>query len=191
MVMSAITLTAATAAAQEITVGYQYQNFLLDIDDSNDIFVDDSISAPFGLNFDIAGPLSDSIDLVGQFDWSRRGNSFDLFGQDFDFNLDFTSVAGGIRWSSRSSPSVTPFVQALFGMMRSSLNCDVPGFDCDDFIDDDDLSSVDPLLQIGGGIVIPVGGWGPVVQLDYRRLFADEGVNIFRFMLGARFGIGN
>jgi hypothetical protein len=189
LVFAAIALAADPASAQEITLGYQWQNFSINFEESEDIFVDDSFSAPFGLNFDIAGPLSESVDLVGQLDWSRRATEFDLFGEEFDLQLNFTSFAGGIRWSSRTNPSVAPFAQALFGAMRSSLSCDVPGLDCDDIADEDDLSSVDPMLQIGGGVVFPLGGWGPVVQLDYRRLFSDVGVNVFRFMLGARFGL--
>jgi hypothetical protein len=182
-------LPAIPASAQEITLGYQWQQISVDFEEGNDVFLDDSISAPLGFNFDVAGPISDSIDFVGQFDWSRHAEGFDLLGQEFDFNLDFMSFGGGIRWSSRSNPGVTPFVQALFGVTRSSFSCDIPGLDCDDFFDEDDLSSVDPMMQIGGGVVIPVGGWGPVVQFDYRRLFADTGVNILRFMVGARLGL--
>jgi hypothetical protein len=186
----AITLAASPALAQEVSLGYQWQRFSLNIDDADDIFVDDSITAPLGFNFDVAGPITDSLDIVGQVDWSRRHQGFDIFGQDFDLSMNFLSFAGGVRWSARENPSVTPYVHGLFGVMRSSLGCDVPAFDCDDLFDEDDLSSTDPMLQIGGGVAIPVGGWAAIGQLDYRRIFGDgEGVNGFRIVIGARFGI--
>jgi hypothetical protein len=182
-----IALTAIPASAQEISFGYQWQKFFIDFDDSEDLFVEDSLTAPLGFNFDVSAPLAESLDLVGQVDWSRQSEGFDLFGEDFSVSTNFFTFAGGIRWTSRSNPSAMPFIQALFGATRSSIGCDVAGFECEDFLDD--TSSTASMLQFGGGVAIPVGGWALVPQVDYRRLFEDEGTNAIRLVIGARFNL--
>jgi hypothetical protein len=190
IVFGAIALAAVPASAQEITLGYQFQTLSFDIDDVDDGFIDDSVSAPLGFNIDVAGPITPTLDIVGQFDWSRKSEGFDLFGEDFSTTWNFTTFGGGVRWSSRGNPSVTPFVQGLFGVTRTSFGCEAGGLDCDDIIADEDLSSTDPMFQIGGGVVIPVGGWNAVGQIDYRRIFMEgAGTNSIRFVLGVRLSL--
>jgi hypothetical protein len=69
----------------------------------------------------------------------------------------------------------------------------VTGFDCDDFLEDfleQDASATDLMVQFGGGVAIPMGGWSVVGQFDYRRFFAeDESVSSIRFVGGIRLGI--
>jgi hypothetical protein len=189
VVVSLLTLTAATASAQELSLGYQWQQLSFDIEDEFDVFRDDSITAPLGFNIDVAGPISSSLDLFGQFDWSRQSNDVDLFGESVESSWNFMTFGGGIRWSGRSNPGVTPFVQGLFGVMRTSFGCEVVGFDCDDFVDDDDLSRTDPMFQFGGGVAIPMGGLSFLGQADYRHTFLENAsINGFRFVLGVRIG---
>ena len=193
VVLGAITLAAVPASAQELSFGYQWQRFSLSIDDAGDFGdVDESLTAPFGLNFDLAIPIPGNLDVVGQLDWSRWSESEDFFGTRVAASANFTTFGGGIRWSSRASPSVTPFVQGLFGATRVTFGCEVTGFDCEDFLEDflgQDTSATDLMFQIGGGVAIPVGGWSVVGQFDYRRFFAeDESVNSIRFVAGIRLG---
>lgn len=186
VIAGAIALAAIPASAQELTLGYQWQN--LSSDDDEDLGFD-CCNAPLGFNVDVAGPISPSLDIVGQVDWSRWNKSEVIFGTSADFTANFTTFGGGLRWSNRTNPGATPFVQALFGVMRSSFSCEVAGFDCEDLVGDD-TSETDPMLQIGGGVAIPLGGWSAVGQVDYRRIFVeDAGVNGFRVVVGARFGI--
>jgi hypothetical protein len=185
-----IALTAAPVAAQELSLGYQWQHLSFDIDDEFDVFEDDGLTAPLGFNIDFAGPLTPTLDIFGQFDWSRQSTDVDVLGESLDSSWNFTTFGGGLRWSSRSNPSVRPFVQGLFGVTHTSFGCEVSGFDCDDFIDSDDLSSTDPVIQFGGGVAIPMGGWSALGQIDYRHIFMENaGVNGFRFVLGVRLGI--
>jgi hypothetical protein len=176
----AIALAAVPASAQEVSLGYQWQRISVD---------DESQSLPLGFNIDVAGPITPTLDIVGQLDWSRKSESETIFGTDVDTTISFTTFGGGIRWSSRANPSATPFVQALFGATRGSFSCEVGGVDCDDFIGEDN-SSTDPMFQIGGGVAIPMGAWSALGQIDYRRIFAEgEGANSIRLVFGVRLGI--
>jgi hypothetical protein len=193
VVFGAIALGAIPASAQELSLGYQWQQLSFDIEDEFDEFLDDSLTAPLGFNIDVAGPITPSLDIFGQFDWSRKSDDFDVFGVSLESRLNFMTFGAGLRWSSRANPSVTPFVQGLFGATRSSLDCEVTGFDCDDELEQlvgDELNATNPMMQIGGGVAIPMGGVSALGQLDYRRIFAgdDVGVNGFRFVLGVRLG---
>ena len=189
----AIVLAAVPASAQELSLGYQWQRFSLAIDDSGDFpNVDESLTAPLGFNLDVAIPIPGNLDVVGQFDWSRWSESADIFGTSLSASANFTTFAGGIRWSSLASPSVTPFVQGLFGATRVTLGCDVTGFDCQDILEEfleQEASATDLMFQFGGGVAIPLGGWSVVGQLDYRRFFAeDESISSIRFVGGIRIG---
>lgn len=187
VVFGAITLAAVPAVAQEISVGYQWQN--VSVDDDEDF--SDCCNAPFGINFDAAFPITPSIDIIGQLDWSRWSDSEIIFGTSVDVSSSFTVYGGGIRWSARGNPSATPFLHGLIGAVNTSLGCEVGGIDCDDVIDED-TSSTDFMFQIGGGVVVPVGGIGVVGQVDYRRFFYEgEGANSIRFVAGIRVGFGS
>ena len=133
VIVAAIVLAAVPASAQELSLGYQWQRFSLAIDDSGDFpYFDESLTAPFGLNVDVAIPIPGNLDVVGQLDWSRWSESADIFGTSLSASANFTTFGGGIRWSSLASPRVTPFVQGLFGATRVTFGCDVTGFDCQD-----------------------------------------------------------
>lgn len=193
VIVAAIVLAAVPASAQEFSIGYQWQRFSLSIDDSGNFGdFDESLTAPLGLNFDVAIPIPGNLDVVGQLDWSRWSESADIFGARIAASANFTTFGGGIRWSSRASPSVTPFVQGLFGATRVTFGCDVTGFDCQNVLEESlgqDASATDLMFQFGGGVAIPLGGWSVVGQLDYRRFFAeDESINSIRFVGGIRLG---
>ena len=176
----AIALAAVPASAQELSLGYQWQRISAD---------DENQSLPLGFNIDVAGPITPTLDIVGQLDWSRRSESETIFGTSVDFSTSLTTFGGGIRWSSRTNPSATPFVQALFGATRASFSCEVAGTECDDFISED-TSETNAMFQVGGGVAFPMGAWSPFGQFDYRRIFVeDEGVNSVRFVIGVRLGI--
>jgi hypothetical protein len=164
---------AMPAAAQEVSFGYQMQHFASE---------GDSFNAPFGVNFSVAGPSSGAVSIVGQLDWSRKHESETVFGTSVDASANFTAFAGGVRFSGRGSRSATPFVEGLFGAMHTTGNAHVAGIN----VASD--SETDPMLQVGGGVSVPVSGaLGVFGQFDYRRIFAsDTGVNGLRFVGGIR-----
>jgi hypothetical protein len=196
VVLGAITMAAIPASAQEISFGYQWQQFSFDLDDLDDNlvpFVDDTLTAPLGFNVDFAGPITPALDVFGQLDWSRQSDDFDFLVEDLKSIWNFTTFGGGLRWSGRTNPSITPFVQGLFGFTHTSFGCEITGFDCTEELErlaGAELSSTDPMMQIGGGVAIPVGSWSALGQFDWRRIFAEgEGINSIRFVIGIRLSL--
>jgi hypothetical protein len=169
--LAAVTALAAPAAAQEVSFGYQMQRFSSE---------GDSLNTPFGVDLSVAG--SGTLTGVGQVDWSRKHESATVLGTSLDGNADFAAFAGGLRWNGRGNPGATPFVDVLFGVMRSSGSARVAGEEIGSG------SSTDPMLQLGGGVSVPVaGGVGIFGQFDYRRIFSDgSAVNAVRFVAGLR-----
>jgi hypothetical protein len=172
----ALTIVAAAAfavpaRAQDLSFGYQTQRFSSE---------GDTLNAPFGVSLSVAG--SGPLTLVGQFDWSRKHESQTVLGTSVDATANFTAFAGGIRMSGNDPHSPTPFIDVLFGAMRSSGSVNVAGEKIDGG------SETDKMLQLGGGVSVPMGSaLGIFGQLDYRRIFAtDSHVNVVRFVAGVR-----
>lgn len=172
LMLTVAALWAAPAGAQELSLGYQAQRFSSE---------GDNLNVPLGVSVSVAGPSSGPLGLVGQVDWSRKRESETVFGTSVEATANFTAFAGGVRWSGRNTPSATPFVEALVGAMRSSGSASVAG----QKVDGDSVT--DPMLEFGGGVSIPIsGGLGAFGQVDYRRIFADTGINAVRFVVGIR-----
>lgn len=183
VVFAALTVTATPAAAQEISLGYQWQQISVDADE----IASDCCTAPFGINLDISAPLTPALDFVGQLDWSRWSESQVILGTSVEASLDFTTFGAGIRWSARGNRGATPYLHALLGGTHTSIGCEVDGFDCDDVLSDDETSATNFMFQIGGGVAVPMGGVSLVGQFDYRRIFFEgEGANSIRFVAGVR-----
>jgi hypothetical protein len=179
LLFAAIVATAVPASGQDVTLGYQFQRFSSG---------GESLNAPLGFTFDFARPVTDTLGAVVQFDWSRRSESETILGTSFEATSNHTTFAGGVRWSGTDNPAATPFLHGLFGLMHTSFGCEVAGTSCAILGEGFDDSSNDPLLQIGGGVAVPMGTWSAVGQVDYRRLFSeDEGVNGLRLVVGVRF----
>jgi hypothetical protein len=171
LTLVAVAAFAVPAGAQNLSLGYQVQRFSSE---------GDSVNAPFGFSLSVAG--SGPLTLVGQVDWSRKHESQVLLGTSVDATANFTAFAGGIRMSGQDRHSASPFVDLLFGAMRSSGSANVAGEKIDGG------SETDKMLQLGGGVSVPMsGGLGFFGQLDYRRVFAtDAHVNVVRFVAGIR-----
>jgi hypothetical protein len=163
---------AAPAGAQDLSLGYQMQRFSSE---------GDSMNAPFGVSLSLAG--SGPLTLVGQVDWSRKHEAESVLGTSVDATANFAAFAGGFRMQSQDRRSASPFFDILFGVMRSSGSANVAGEKIDGG------SETDKMLQLGGGVSVPMGGAvGFFGQLDYRRIFAeaDTHVNVLRFVAGVR-----
>jgi hypothetical protein len=140
-----------------------------------------TLKFPKGFYVDIAGNVSDTLSIVGQF----TGN-YKTFDDDSKINIQ--TFMGGVRGSSPGR--VRGFGQVLVGGVGVKAEDEFLGFE---------ESETNFGLQIGGGVnVLGSGGVGLRVGLDYLRLFVkDESlilfndVNGFRFNVGVTFGIGS
>lgn len=166
---------AVPAAAQDLSLGYQFQRLSAD---------GETINAPVGFNVDVAAPIAGRLSVVGQFDWSRKSESETVFGTSVDATANFATFGGGLRWKGASG-AATPFVQALFGATRASFDNNVAGQQFDSG------SGTDAMFQLGGGLTVPLSGnLNALGQVDYRRIFAEgEGINSVRFVAGIRVGL--
>ena len=103
LVLLALLMTVGTAlpvAAQDVSLGYQFQRLTHEGDSEN---------YPAGAYFDVAVPLggNEMLSVLGQFDWSRKsvgGKTANL--EDF---------AGGVRWTRMASPKANVYIQGVAG----------------------------------------------------------------------------
>jgi len=169
--------SAVPAAAQNISFGYQYQH----LSGANQ-----GVDMPAGVNVDVGFPVGSGVSLVGQFDWSGKSESEVIFGTSVSASLDVSTFGGGVRWTA-AMPSVAPFVDVLFGGTHFSGSGNIAG------IQVASGSTTDPMLQVGGGVAVPIGhAISAIGQVDYRRIFTeDEGTNSFRIVGGIRLGFGH
>jgi hypothetical protein len=177
--------TAGRASAQEmplpeLSLGYQFQRL-------SGAGVE-SFTVPKWANVDLAYPISTlPISVIGQYDFGRKAETRTEAGTELDLTWTFNTFGFGVRWTSPTYARMRPFVQLLGGAQRfyfSESLKDVQGSERDS------ESGTDALLQFGGGIAVPLNRkWRLLGQLDYRRIFADQGINGLRFVGGFRLGI--
>jgi len=159
----------ASAQGWSLDLGYQFQRLSFE-----------PKTTSFPLGFAIGGevPIRHPWSIVGHFDWSHRTRE----ENESENEVNLTSVAGGIRWT-RTMGGATPFVHGLFGAMHSTAESKVGETDAAAG------SDTDPMLQVGGGVAVPISGaLKGVAQADYRRIFHGQGggVNAIRLVVGGR-----
>ncbi len=159
---------AGSAWAQTPSLGVGYQMLHLP---------DNWVNAGFNLDFE--APMTDQLGIVGEFGLGYQGSS----GDD-PVKATIYHFGGGVRWSWVGQ-RVRPFVQALAGAEVTSAEIPADGGGT---FDDSDTAF---MLQLGGGVYIPVGArWGVVGQADLRPVFFEGDTdNQFRIVLGARFSL--
>jgi hypothetical protein len=176
---------AGPASAQEgplpeLSLGYEFQRFS---GGGNE-----SYTVPKWANVDLAYPISRRpVSVVGQYDFGRRAETRTELGTELDLTTTFNTYAFGVRWTAPTYARMRPFVQLLGGGQRvyfSESLKDVQGSERDS------ESATDAIVQFGGGIAFPLGRrWNLLGQMDYRRIFADEGLHNLRFVGGFRLGV--
>jgi hypothetical protein len=138
-------------------------------------------SVPGGWYADVAGSVTPTVAIVGQL----TGNYKTLEDSGVSVDAKLHSFMGGVRVNAPTAPGVTPFVQALFGAMRTSGSTDLSGLLPVNVSD----SVTDAALQLGAGVKFMPGTIGLQVGADYLRVFTeDEGTNAFRFAAGVVVG---
>ena len=158
-----------TASPPPLSVGVGYQ--LLHIPDE---------TFPFGLNFDVAAPLTASTTVVGEFGFATD----DQTEAGVSGNLKFYNLGAGPRWSIRALPTghraIEPFAQILVGAVRTDADLTLNGAS----FHDGDWAF---MLQPGVGVSVPIApAFGAFGQVDYRRSFFSPSENEFRFLFGVR-----
>jgi Outer membrane protein beta-barrel domain len=179
----ALLLTSA-ASAQDVPLpalsfGYEFQRFSGD---------GESLNVPKWVNVDFAYPLARApISVIGQYDYGQTTETATQLGTQFDVRSTFNTYAFGVRWTAPITAGTQPFVQVLSGAQRYYFRQSLAG--APDFETDSDWGT-DALFQFGGGIAVPLTRrWSALGQIDYRRIFADEGVNNVRFVAGFRLSV--
>ena len=175
--------SAVPASAQNVSFGYQFQHLSVGGGQQVDI---PGFDMPVGFNVDAGLPVGSGVSIVGQYDYSRKSESEVVFGTSVHGTINVSTFGGGLRWSA-PLPNLAPFVDVLFGGTHFSANGNVAG------VEIASGSETDPMLQIGGGVAVPLSGILSVLgQFDYRRVFTDEeGTNSIRFVAGIRVGFGH
>jgi hypothetical protein len=190
---------ALPAAAQtpriEVSGGYQYFNVSADLEsiDTGDVpirNVDQSL--PLGWYVDLAGNLNRHFGIVfatgGNYKSINESATFGGLTASASADLRVHEFMGGVRYSSRSNPTVVPFGQFLVGAINGSAKVTASGsvVGSPGFSFSGEASGTDIALQAGGGMQLRLADkFGVRVGADYIRFLTDEGgVNGFRFGAG-------
>jgi Outer membrane protein beta-barrel domain len=132
---------------------------------------------PMGWSAGFAWNTNRWLSLVGDVGGSYKSLEFE--GVDV-LDMSIHSFLAGPRFS-RSRGKVAPYGQVLAGFARGSVSVLGVGLE----------SSSEFALQPGGGVDFFFNEtFGARVGADYRRIFADEGLNEFRIIAGVIVGFG-
>ncbi|HYN03378.1 MAG TPA: hypothetical protein VE359_13095 [Vicinamibacteria bacterium] len=160
--------------AMEIAAGYSY---LWD-----DTLPESDRAYPLGWILSGCANLNRKIGVVGEVSAQYRSeDGLAELGAPFNVDLGLLGVHAGLRYTHRHAGFVTPYVQALAGVTRSSV-------DLADFRTVEDDFSIQPgagvVVQLSDSVGLGLGG-------DYRLVFGEERQrNQFRFHADLVFGIG-
>jgi opacity protein-like surface antigen len=165
-------------------------------------FGDVTNSSTFGGG--IAVPLTDNVQIIGE-----GGRMTNVLPSTFYNVLEFTPFEvhmsawygeGGVRFIGSSRRAIRPYAEATAGMARLS-----PGFEgagsADNFINGalGFYSKTEPLLGVGGGVIVQGGPIFLDLGYRYKKILVDEslaslltgggdfGVNQVRIGAGVRF----
>lgn len=148
---------------------------------------------PVGWYADIAVNVTDAIALVGDVAGAYKTveESISEGGIRFEASagVKIHTFMGGVRFSARPNPRVTPFAQVLFGVARGDVNVEASGtFAGQTTSFNESESDNEFALEAGGGVnlrltdAIGVRAYG-----SYIRIGTEDGGNGFRFGAGLVF----
>ena len=161
--------------AMEIAAGYSY---LWD-----DTFPESDGAYPLGWILSGCANLNRKIGVVGEVSAQYKSeDALAELGAPFNVDLGLLGVHAGLRYTHRNAGLVTPYVQALAGVTRSSV-------DLADFRTVEDDFSIQPgaglVVRLSDSVGLGLGG-------DYRLVFGEENQrNQFRVHADLVFGIGS
>jgi hypothetical protein len=150
---------AAQGRGPDLSVGYQYQWV-------------PAGGIPAGVTVDVSAPLGTGVNVVGQFDWSRKSETEIQMAT----TQTVSTFAAGIRWGRRG-PAIEPFLQLLAGTTRNSFHTtfstnNVPQLAGLTFDSGGTLAT----LQAGGGVAMSLNRRiSAVAEVDYRPYLHNWG----------------
>lgn len=187
--LAVLFLAAIPAKAQdeyptvEIFGGYSYLSVDVGADFDDDDFDINNRESFHGVGVSVAGNVSKSFGIVGDFSYNRKGLG-DIAG--FSANANITLFLFGPRFTARGD-KVDGFVHALIGGARQRISVDVPG-------ENVNVSETDLALGFGGGVDVKAGSNFAirVFQIDYIPIRSEDPftgdkqwAHNFRFQIGA------
>jgi hypothetical protein len=161
--------------ALEIAAGYGYLH--------DDSFPAGGGDFEIGWVFSGVANLNRGLGVVGEASGQYAAvDSPERPGSPFEVDLGLLAVHAGLRYAHRGSGIVTPYIQGLAGLTRSSVELAGRREVEDDF-------SIQPgaglVFRLSDGVGLGLGG-------DYRLVFSEEEPrNEFRLHADLVFGIGN
>lgn len=99
----------------------------------------------------------------------------DFMGVECDATARLTFLTGGAKYFFPIGAPVRPYAAGGLGMARVSIKIEADDDDITDDVVVGDPTGTDALLEVGGGIEVPVGGRG-MIDVGYRlmKIFEDD-----------------
>ena len=109
----------------------------------------------------------------------------DLIGAECDATARLMFLTGGAKYLFPTGGAVRPYAAGGLGMARLSVKIEADDEDITDDVIAGDPSSTEALLEVGGGIELPVGDSGKL-DVAYRlmKIFEDDSDVGHRFHVG-------
>ena len=184
-IVAAVPASAQTTPTVQVSGGYQFLNLS---------FEGEGETLGKGWYGEVAGhftPMFSAVFEVGG-NYKSVSESLTINGVTTTLDADFSvhQFLGGVRVSHRRNPSLVPFGQVLFGGVNVSVegsgSASIGGGEIFSFSEGD--AATEFAMQIAGGLDLRVTDRAGIrVGAGYTRIFADEGVNAFRAIIGVVF----
>jgi len=187
--VSALTLSlgaTSSASAQSAGSGYVqgFGGFLHGSDATTPMF-----GAEVGVevidNLAIFGNVGLGLNVFPDDEQDALQDGCDLIDVECDATARLTFLTGGAKYLFPTGGAVRPYAAAGLGMARLSVKIEAEDEDITDEVIVGDPSSTEALLEVGGGIELPVGGSGKL-DVGYRlmKILEDDSDVAHRIYVG-------
>jgi opacity protein-like surface antigen len=109
----------------------------------------------------------------------------DVIGVECDATARLTFLTGGVKYLFPTGGAVRPYAAGGLGIARLSIKIEADDEDITDDVIVGDASSTEGLLEVGGGIELPVGSNGKL-DVGYRlmKIFEEDSDVAHRVQVG-------
>jgi opacity protein-like surface antigen len=189
VLVSSLTLSlgaTSSASAQSTESGYVqgYGGFLHGSDATTPVF-----GAEVGFevidNLAIFGNVGLGLNVFPDDELDVLQDDCDLIGVECDATARVTFLTGGVRYLFPTGGAVRPYAAGGLGMARLSVKIEADDEDITEDVIVGDPSSTEALLEVGGGIELPVASSGRI-DVGYRlmKIFEDDSDVAHRIQVG-------
>jgi opacity protein-like surface antigen len=191
VLVSSLTLTLgamSSASAQSAGSGYVqgFGGFLHVADKTTPVF-----GAEVGFevidNLAIFGNVGLGLNIFPDDELDALQDECDFSGVECDATARLTFLTGGAKYFFPSGAAVRPYAAGGLGMARLSIKIEADDEDITDDVIVGDPSGTEALLEVGGGIEVPVGGNGKL-DVGYRLMKTFEDDSDLGHRISAGFG---